>query len=84
MFRQAAQQGHIGAQFDLGGMYANGRGVLQDYTKAHMWFNIASINGDREITEMRDTMASLMSPQQIEQAQRMARECMESNFTKCD
>ena len=34
--RLAAEQGSAGAQFNLGAMYANGRGVPQDYVGAHM------------------------------------------------
>jgi TPR repeat protein len=26
----------------LGNMYEQGRGVLQDYVRAHMWWNIAA------------------------------------------
>jgi len=65
-------------------MYGLGRGVLQDQTRAYMWFNMAAINGDRVSVDSRDTMTEKMSPQQIEQAQRMARECMASKFKKCD
>jgi hypothetical protein len=49
-----------------------------------MWFNLAAVNGDKNSVKGRDLVASEMKPQQIEQAQRMARECMASNFTKCD
>ena len=44
-FRKAAEQGLGGAQFSLGWMYRNGKGVLQDTIAAHMWFNIAAANG---------------------------------------
>jgi len=83
-YRLAAQQGLTEAQHNLGFMYGNGQGVLQDHTRAHMWSNIAAINGDKGSVKNRDIVASKMSPQQIEQAQRMARECMASNFKKCD
>jgi len=49
-----------------------------------MWFNIAAIAGDKDSVKNRDFAARKMSPQQIKQAQRMSRECMASNFTKCD
>ncbi len=80
----AALQGFDHAQRDLGAMYWNGQGIAQDNVRAHMWFNIAAINGDKDSVKNRDIAARKMSPQQIEQAQRMARECMASNFTKCD
>jgi len=83
-YQLAAKQGLAEAQNNLGRMYGLGQGVLQDYTRAHMWFNIAAITGKKNSVEGRDLTASKMTEQQIEQAQRMARECMSSNFTKCD
>ncbi len=81
----AAKKGEDRAQNNLGNMYRNGQGLAKDFVRAHMWYNIASaVGGDKKIAENRDSMASQMTPQQIEQAQRMARECMASNFKKCD
>jgi hypothetical protein len=83
-YKLAAKQGNANAQYNLGRMYGLGRGILQDQSRAHMWFNIAAIAGDKDSVKNRDIAASKMSAQQIEQAQRMARECMASNFKKCD
>jgi len=80
----AARQGNEGAQHNLGRMYSLGEGVLQDFARSHMWFNIAAVGGNKDSVKSRDIAASKMTAQQIEQAQRMARECMASNFTKCD
>jgi TPR repeat protein len=30
------------AQVSLGVMYSKGRGVRQDFLRAHMWFNVAA------------------------------------------
>jgi TPR repeat protein len=35
--RQLAEQGHAGAQSNLGDMYFKGRGVPQDYAQAVSW-----------------------------------------------
>ena len=43
---QAAGQGYAKAQFNLGLMYYNGRGVRQDYTKAVQWYRKAAEQGD--------------------------------------
>ena len=83
-YRLAAQQGDPIAQNNLSAMYLNGQGVSQDYVRAHMWSNIVAVSGVKQSIEYRDKIASRMTPQQIEQAQRMARECMASNFKKCD
>ncbi len=73
-FRRAAKQGHAYAQCNLGWMYANGRGVPQDDEQAHMWFNLAAAQGIEEAGKSRDTLAALMTPTQIAEAQRLTRE----------
>lgn len=40
-----AEQGHAGAQINLGVMYVNGKGVPQDYTEALKWFRKAAEQG---------------------------------------
>ena len=37
-FRALAEQGHASAQYSLGLMYDNGRGVTQDYKKSVKWY----------------------------------------------
>jgi len=44
-WRPLADQGHAAAQFNLGVMYANGRGVYQDQGKAANWFLKAALQG---------------------------------------
>ena len=82
-FTPLAEAGNAYAQSMLGFMYDNGKGVLQDNAVAHMWYNIASANGDTDAREWRDERAGLMTPAAIEKAQAMARECMSSGYTKC-
>ncbi len=55
-------------------MYAKGQGVPQDYVLAHMWFNLAGAQGDKKARKDRDLAASHMTPDQIAEAQRLARE----------
>ena len=43
--RQAAEQGDATAQFNLGIMYANGRGVLKDDAEAVEWYRLAAEQG---------------------------------------
>ncbi len=78
-FRKAAEQGYAGAQYNLGLMYGNGEGVPQDYAKAHMWFNLAASSfppgADRDkAVKYRDIAAERMTPAQISEAQKLARE----------
>jgi TPR repeat protein len=80
-YRRAAEQGVAEAQHNLGHMYRVGLGVPQDYVQAHMWFNLAASRfpaSERENRERavknRDIVASKMTPDQIAEAQRLARE----------
>lgn len=69
----AARQGHADAQYVLGAMYGNGTGVPQDYVNAHMWFNLAASSGNGESVRNRDAIAARMTPEQISEAQALAR-----------
>jgi TPR repeat protein len=78
-YRKAAEQGYAGAQLNLGVMYSNGEGVPQDYAKAHMWFHIVASRlppaENRDIAvKNRDIVAERMTPAQISEAQKLARE----------
>ena len=77
-FRLAAAQGHATAQYNLGVMYGAGRGVPQDNVEAHMWLNLAAARlsgADRERTvATRDRIAERMTPADLSEAQRRARE----------
>jgi TPR repeat protein len=73
-FRKAAEQGNAGAQLGLGLMYDNGHGVRQDYVQAHMWFNLSGAQGDADAIKKRDAVAAKMTPAQIAEAQKLARE----------
>ncbi len=44
-FRPLAEQGDARAQFNLGAMYLNGWGVLQDYGEALKWYRLAADHG---------------------------------------
>lgn len=76
---KAAEQGHPIAQSNLGFMYAKGLGVPQDDEQAHMWLNLATSilqpgkNRDRCLAA-RDAIARRMTPAEIAEAQRLARE----------
>jgi TPR repeat protein len=76
--RLAAEQGDVQAQSNLGGMYSHGRGVEQDILQAHMWSNLAASGQSGEerkrAVDARDALEKLMTPAQLAEAQRLARE----------
>ena len=47
-YRLAADQGDAAAQFNLGVMYDNGRGVLKDEAEAVRWYRLAAEQGDAD------------------------------------
>jgi len=73
---KAAEQGEVHAQFNLGVAYARGAGTPQDYVMAHMLWNIAAANGDEGAKSNRNEVEGMMTPNQIEQAQQLAKEWM--------
>jgi TPR repeat protein len=77
-FRLAAEQDNALAQYSLGTLYGRGLGVPQDYVQAHMWLNLAASDSEAEdrdrAVQDRDATASIMTPEQIAEAQRLARE----------
>jgi TPR repeat protein len=83
-FRMAAAQGDTSGQFLLGRAYADGLGVPQDHVKAHMWLNLAAIKGHADYAKSRDYVGASMTPQQIAEAQKMARDCLARNLRACD
>jgi TPR repeat protein len=73
-FRLAADQGNAGAQFGLGGMYYFGFGVPRDYVTAHMWYDLAAAQGNQDAVKSRGLVEQQMTPAQITEAQKLARE----------
>jgi len=82
-YRLAAEQGHAPAQNNLGAMYWTGVGAPKDYIYSHMWFNLAAANGHDGAESLRDIVAKIMTPTQIEQAQTLAKECLRKNYKGC-
>ncbi len=72
--RRAAEQGFSRPQVNLGFMYWKGEGVPQDYVQAHLWFNLAAARGIYKGQEYREKIAGKMTPAQIAEAQKLARE----------
>jgi hypothetical protein len=65
-------------------MYGLGTGVIQDNVRAHMWFNIAAISGkSKNASKNRDIIAKRMNSNQIETAQKLARECVRKKYKGC-
>jgi len=71
-YLKSANQGFAIAQFNAGVMYAKGESTPWNYTLAYMWFHLATGKRIEGAWEYRDKCASLMTHEQIVEAQRMA------------
>jgi len=85
-FRKAAEQGHTPAMYSLGLLYQTGLGVPQDYVEAHKWLNLATSRAstDQQLTfaSARDAVTKLMTPEQLADAQKRAREWLDAVESK--
>ncbi len=71
-------------QFKLGLVYEGGPGVTQDKVRAHLWFYLAEREGIRAAKKARIRVAKDMKPQQIIEAEQMAKRCQKSKYQDCD
>lgn len=67
----AAQQGDINAQYGMGLIYAEGRGVALDEVRAYYWLSRAIEQGDRGAVTLLQVVASSMSREQVRQARQL-------------
>jgi TPR repeat protein len=74
LFRKAAEQGYAEAQILLGYIYFLGKSVPKDYVEGYKWFTLAAAQGDENARELRDSHEAVMTPEQVAEGQRLARE----------
>ena len=78
-YRRAAEQGNVLAQIRLARLYADGAGLARDNVQAFKWFAIAAVRGADSYARTnaakgRDDAATKMTPAQVAEAERLARE----------
>ena len=85
-YELAAAQGDLNAQWNLALIYSEAGGRPVDLIEAHKWFNIvgSQIPPDNfdmrdEVVAARDKLAANMTPHEVAEAQRLAREWMGSH-----
>lgn len=69
-----AEAGEPDALFNLGLIYSIGDGVPMDYVSAHKWMSLAAMAGSSEARTLRAELARDMTPAELAEAQRQARE----------
>jgi TPR repeat protein len=74
-----SQTGSPDALFELGMLYATGRDVAADLVTAHKWFNLAAARGNESARIRRTEISIEMSAEQIAEAQKLAREWVQTH-----
>lgn len=82
-YQAAALQHYPPAQAKLGAFYAQGMGVPKNLLLAHMWLNLGAAAGDRRAFDDRNRVAKLLTPEQLTEAQAMARDWIKQHPSKC-
>jgi hypothetical protein len=65
--------------FALGMSFSSGAGMAVDLVQAHKWFNISALRGHPDGAELRREIAAQMSDSEIGNAQRAARDWLETH-----
>jgi TPR repeat protein len=76
-YRKAAKQGYPKSQNNLGLMYARGKGVSKDAVLAYMWLDLAASGGFQKAEKWLKKVKKKMTPEQIEEAKKLAQEWRE-------
>ncbi len=80
--RHAAERGYPPAQNTLGLYYEKGTGVAKDPLEAYKWFALAASRDDAAAADIKVSMAKVetsLTPEQIAEAQRLARQFKPKN-----
>ena len=83
--RPLADQGYGPAQYNLGLMHMTGQGLPRDLVRAHMWMGLAALRGhtfdqgNLPAAGLRDKLVDHMTPDQVAEAERLAREWLETH-----
>ena len=73
-FKQSADADNSLAQFMMGRLYAEGRGVVADNTAAYMWYDLSAGNGNGRAIAARDFIAAQLDADELDRAQSLAAE----------
>ena len=66
--REEAMKGDHDAQYGLGLVYAEGRGVEQDGVEAYSWLSVAALDGDPDAEALREVVMLDLESTEIRRA----------------
>jgi TPR repeat protein len=75
-YRQGAEQNYALAQQNLGRCFYSGRGVAKDWVEAYKWLLLAVRQGDDDAKNDMTELESKLTPEQIAEGQKRARDFM--------
>lgn len=73
-YKKAADQGYAPAQYNLGILYDEGRGVPQNRAAAYFWLHLAASTGKKDYAARRDRTAQHLTLVQMAQLKKRAAE----------
>ena len=76
-----ARQGHAGAQYNVGLLYHEGKGIKQNNVTAYAWWDNAATNGYQDAKEKKTIITERITPAQIVKAEELVLE-MTKNHPK--
>jgi len=85
--REAAEQGNVSAQLNLGILYLQGHGVAQDYLQAFYWVKLAAAGGvkdakQEDVAALLESIATHLTPATLSQVQEKVRAWLAAHPTK--
>jgi TPR repeat protein len=69
LYRAAAEQGDVRAEFNFTSLYMEGKGVPLDYVRADFWYTLAASAGDSLSARKLKDLERLMTPRQFREVQ---------------
>ena len=85
LYKKAAEQGHANSHLNIGMMYLRGDKIIgaKNNIIAFMRFSIAAPLGSKEALNNMSYLFTVMTPSQIQESQKLARECVKQNYKGC-
>ncbi len=74
----AAKAGNADAMYELGKLYGEGLGVLQNFTQSHAFFNLAASKGHRQALQARAVVEDQMTAEERAGARKLASRYLKS------
>jgi peptidoglycan hydrolase-like protein with peptidoglycan-binding domain len=71
-FKESAQSGHAAAQYMLGRLYQEGRGVDRDLVQAYAWYDVSALAGYSPAGSARDALGPQLTAGQLQTATQLA------------